>query len=162
MGLNSPYIEHVNEGTVDNLEVFEKQNGRNNVSFSEINTNGRNLLTDLTIKKISSKILVKRNGLSYVGDKIDARQHHPANIDHSLPSKYPNSLFSKGVKILNEHFVGFIMKETKDKIVVFGDYVQRYDIPKSKTYEVGGNIILNMNVKEFVTYEVDNYTPLPK
>ena len=42
-------------------------------SFHEINTNGRNLLTDLTIKKISSKILVKRNGLSYVGDKIDAR-----------------------------------------------------------------------------------------
>ena len=62
----------------------------------------------------------------------------PTNIDHSLPSKYPNSLFSKGVKILNEDFVGFIMKETKDKIVVFGNYVQRYDIPKSKTYEVGG------------------------
>jgi len=83
-------------------------------------------------------------------------------IDHSLPSKYPNSLFSKGVKILNEDFVGFIMKETKDRIVVFGNYVQRYDIPKLRTYEVGGNIILNMNVEEFVTYEVDNYTSLPK
>ena len=66
------------------------------------------------------------------------------------------------VKILNEDFVGFIMKETKDKIVVFGNYGQRYDIPKSKTSEVGNNIILNMNIKEFVSYEVDNYTPLPK
>jgi hypothetical protein len=55
-----------------------------------------------------------------------------------------------------------VCHETKDKIVVFGNYVQRYDIPKSRTYEVGGNIILNMNVEEFVTYEVDNYTSLPK
>ena len=161
MGLNSPYIGHINEGTVDNLEVFEKQNGRNNVSFSEINTNGRNLLTDLTIKKMSRKNLAKRNGLSYVDAEINAR-YRPTNIDHGLPSKYPNSLFSKGVKILNEDFVGFIMKETTDKIVVFGNYVQRYDIPKSKTYEVGDNIILNMNIKEFESYEVDNYASLPK
>ena len=161
MSLNSPYIGHANEETIDNLVVFEEQNGRNNIPFSEIKTTGRNLLTDLTIKKISRKYLVNRNGLLYIDDKIDAR-HLSTNIDHSLPSKYPNSLFSKGVKILNEDFVGFIMKETKDKIVVFGNYVQRYDIPKSKTYEVGGNIILNMNLKEFVTYEVDNYTSLPK
>ncbi len=161
MSLNSPYIGHVNKETVDNLAVFEKQNGRNNISFSEIRTTGRNLLTDPTIKKISSKYPVERNGLSHVDDKIDTR-HLPTNIDHSLPSNYPNSLFSKGVKILNKDFVGFIMKETKDKIVVLGNYVQRYDIPKSKTYEVGGNIILNMNVKEFITYEVDNYTSLPK
>ena len=38
------------------------------------------------------------------------------------------------------------MKETKDKIVVFGNYVQRYDIPKSKIYKVEGNVILNLNV----------------
>ncbi|WP_458720397.1 hypothetical protein [Candidatus Nitrosocosmicus sp. R] len=47
MGLNSPYIEQINEWTIDNnLEVFEKRNGRNNGSFYEMNTNGRNLLTD--------------------------------------------------------------------------------------------------------------------
>ena len=139
--------------------MSEEQNGRNNIHFSE-KTTPRNLLTDLTIKKMSRKCLVKRNGFSYVDDEINARHLLP-NIDHGLPSKYPNSLFSKGVKILNEDFVGFIMKETKDKIVVFGNYVQRYDIPKSKTYEVGDNVILNMNIKEFLTYEVDNYTSLP-
>ena len=111
---------------------------------------------------MSRKNLVKRNGQSNVDDdEINAR-YLPTSIDHALPSKYPNSLFSKGVKILNEDFVGFIMKETKDKIVVFGNYVQRYDIPKSKTYEVGDNIILNMNIKEFESYEVDNYASLPK
>jgi hypothetical protein len=54
------------------------------------------------------------------------------------------------------------MKETKDKMVVFGNYVQRYDIPKSKIYKVESSVILNMNVAEFLTYEVDNYTPLPE
>jgi hypothetical protein len=161
MSLNSPYIGHVKKETVDNLVRFEGQTGRNNIPFSEIRTTLRNLLMDLTINKISSKYPVKRNDLSHVDDKINVR-HFPTNIDHGLPSKYPNSLFSKGVKILNGDFVGFIMRETKDKIVVFGNYVQRYDIPKSKTYEVEGNIILNMSVKEFVTYEVDNYTSLPK
>ncbi len=142
------------------MVVSEEQNERNNIPFSEIKTAGRNMLTNLIIKKILRKYVVYRNVLSYVYDEIDARRL-PTYIDHSLPSKYPNSLFSKGVKILNEDFVGFIMKETKDKIVVFGNYVQRYDIPKSKTSEVGDNIILNMNIKEFLTYEVDNYTSLP-
>ena len=31
-----------------------------------------------------------------------------------------------------------------------------------KHMKYGGNIFLNMNMKEFVTYEVDNYTSLPK
>ena len=160
MSLNSPCIGYTNKETIDNLVLSEEQKGRNNMHFSEIKITPRNLLTDLTIKKISRTYQVKRNGLSYIDDEINAR-HLLTNIDHDLPSKYPNSLFSKGVKILNEDFVGFIMKETKDKIVVFGNYVQRYDIPKSKTYEVGDNIILNMNIKEFLTYEVNNYTSLP-
>ena len=157
----SPYLGHENKETIDNLVTYEEQNGRINIHFSEIKATPRYLLTDLTIKKMSRKNLVKRNGLSHVDAEINAR-YLPTNIDHGLPSKYPNSLFSKGVKILNDDFVGFIMKETKDKIVVFGNYVQRYDIPKSKTYEVGDNIILNMNIKEFESYEVDNYASLPK
>jgi len=161
MSLVSPYLGYENKETIDTLVIYEEQNGRNNIHFSEIKTTPRNLLTDLTIKKMSRKNLAKRNGLSYVDAEINAR-YRSTNIDHGLPSKYPNSLFSKGVKILNEDFVGFIMKETTDKIVVFGNYVQRYDIPKSKTYEVGDNIILNMNIKEFESYEVDNYASLPK
>ena len=161
MSLVSPYLGYENKETIDNLVIYEEQNGRNNIHFSEIKTTPRNLLTDLTIKKMSRKTLAKRNDLSYVDAEINTR-YRPTNIDHGLPSKYPNSLFSKGVKILNEDFVGFIMKETTDKIVVFGNYVQRYDIPKSKTYEVGDNIILNMNIKEFKSYEVDNYASLPK
>ena len=161
MSLNSPYIGYVNEEPVDNLIILEEQNGRNYVPYSEIKTTDRNMLTSLIIKKISRKYLAYRNGLSYIDNKIDAR-HLLTNIEHSFTSKYPDSLFSKGVKILNEDLVGFIMKETKDKIVVFGNYVQRFDIPKSKIYKIVGNVILNMDADEFLTYEVDNYTSLPK
>ncbi len=58
MSLNSPYIGHENKETIDNLVVFEEQNGRNNIPFSEIKTTARNMLTNLTIKKISRKYLI--------------------------------------------------------------------------------------------------------
>ena len=75
---------------------------------------------------------------------------------------YPNSLFSRGVRILNEDFVGFVMKETKDSMVVFGDNDQRFDIPKSKIKEVGSNVILNIEIDELMTFKVNNLTVLPK
>jgi len=161
MSLNSPYIGYVNKETVDKLVVVEEQNERNNIHFSETKTTGRNLLMDLRMKEISRKFLVNRSNPLNVYDIIKIR-HLPTDRFKSYPAIYPNSLLSKGVKILNEDFVGFIMKETNDKIVVFGNYVQRYDIPKSKIYKVGGNVILNLNVAEFLTYEVNNYTSLPK
>lgn len=42
------------------------------------------------------------------------------------------------------------MKETDDKIVVFGDHNFRYDIPKSKIIAVGRNVILDMNFPEIL------------
>jgi hypothetical protein len=37
------------------------------------------------------------------------------------------------------------MKETDDKIVVFGGHDYRYEIPKSKIFAVGMNVILDMD-----------------
>lgn len=161
MSLNSPYIGYVNKEPVDNLVILAEQNEGNDIPFSEIKTTGRNLLVDVAMKEISRKFLVNRSNHLNADDIIKVR-HLPTDRLKSYPAMYPNSLLSKGVKILNEDFVGFIMKETTDMIVVFGNYVQRYDIPKSEIYKIGGNVILNMNVAEFLTYEVDNYTSLPK
>jgi hypothetical protein len=38
--------------------------------------------------------------------------------------------FNKGVKVLDSPHVGHVVKETDDKIVVFGHYDYRFDIPK--------------------------------
>jgi hypothetical protein len=53
------------------------------------------------------------------------------------------------------------MKETGDKIVIFGSFGYRFDLPKSKIKEVGRNVILNMDVNELMKYKVDRDAPLP-
>lgn len=42
-----------------------------------------------------------------------------------------------GVRVLNEYHAGHITKETDDKIVIFGSFGYRFDVPKSKIKEVG-------------------------
>ena len=70
---------------------------------------------------------------------------------------FPNSLFNKKVSLSGNNFVGFIMEMTDSKIVVFGDYEQRYDIPKTKATVVDdNNIIIDMDWNEFVTYRVNS------
>jgi len=68
---------------------------------------------------------------------------------------FPNSLFNKKVSLLNNNFVGFMMKMTDAKIIVFDDYEQRYDIPKIKTAEVDNNIIVDMEWNEFASYRLN-------
>jgi hypothetical protein len=75
--------------------------------------------------------------------------------------KYPKGLFNKGVRVLNEDHVGHIMKETDDKIVIFGSFGYRFDVPKSKIKEVGRNVILNMDINELMKYKIDRDAPLP-
>ena len=54
------------------------------------------------------------------------------------------------------------MKETDDKIVIFGDHNYRFDVPKSKIKEVGRNVILNIDFPELASiYKIDRNAPLP-
>ena len=70
----------------------------------------------------------------------------------SYEGKYPNTLFNKGVRAKNEDHVGHVMKETNDKIVVFGEGNNRFDIPKSEIYQVGMNVILKIDFPEIFKY----------
>ena len=101
--------------------------------------------------KTHSHLAVKTHGL-----------HHLGRIDlGTYEREYPKSLFNKGVRANNEDHVGYIMKETPDKIVVFGDRGYRYDIPKSHIIAVGRNVILDIDYPEIFKYEVDRDAPLP-
>jgi hypothetical protein len=57
--------------------------------------------------------------------------------------------------------VGYVAKETDDKIMVFGDRDYRYDIPKSKIIAVGRNVIVDMDFPDIFNYKVDRNAPLP-
>jgi hypothetical protein len=45
--------------------------------------------------------------------------------------------FNKGVMALDAPHIGHVIRDTDDKIVVFGDGNDRYDIPKSEIKMVG-------------------------
>jgi hypothetical protein len=53
------------------------------------------------------------------------------------------------------------MMETKNKIVVFGHYDWRFDIPKSKIIAVGRNVIIGVDYKDVFKYRVDRNADLP-
>jgi len=72
-------------------------------------------------------------------------------------SKY----FNKGVKTLDNPKIGFVVRETHDKIVIFGEGNNRFDIPKSEIYQVCVNVILKIDFPEIFKYRVDKNSPLP-
>ena len=75
--------------------------------------------------------------------------------------RYPTSLFNKGVRTQDEEHLGHVMKEADDKIVVWGLYDWRFDVPKDKIISVGRNVILGMDYSDVFKYRVDRNAPLP-
>ncbi len=70
--------------------------------------------------------------------------------------------FNRGVMALDFPHVGYVVRETDDKIIILGDYNYRFDVPKSGIKEVGRNVILNMDFSELASkYKVDKNAPLP-
>ena len=70
--------------------------------------------------------------------------------------------FNKGVKVLDAPHIGFVVRETDDKIVVFGDGKIRYDIPISEIQTTGKNVLIGLNLQDIEKkYKVDRDTPLP-
>jgi class 3 adenylate cyclase/sporulation protein YlmC with PRC-barrel domain len=162
MALDSPYIGHVVRETEDKIVIFGEGNDRYDVPKSEIQTTGRNVLIGLNIHEIANKYKVNRQEPLPTSVPIQA-WIQGENLDlATYERKYPKGLFNKGVRVLNEDHIGHVMKETNDKIVIFGDYNYRFDVPKSKIKEVGRNVILNIDFPELTSkYKIDKNAPLP-
>ena len=69
--------------------------------------------------------------------------------------------FNKGVMALDVPDIGHVVRETDDKIVIFGEYNYRFDVPKSKIKEVGRNVILDMKYPELFKFKVYRNVQLP-
>jgi hypothetical protein len=161
MALDAPYIGHVIRETADKIVVFGERNDRFDILKSEIQTTGRNVLIGLNLSDITKKYKVKHD--EPLPTTVPSEHWTQGeNLDlATYERKYPKSLFNKGVRVLNEDHVGHVMKETDDKIVIFGSFGYRFDVPKSKIKEVARNVILNMDINELMKYKVDRNAPLP-
>src|ERR671910_3273646 len=70
--------------------------------------------------------------------------------------------FNKGVKALDAPDIGHVVRETPDRIVVFGGGDERYDIPISEVQQVGANVLIGLRIYDIVTkYKVSRQELLP-
>jgi sporulation protein YlmC with PRC-barrel domain len=69
--------------------------------------------------------------------------------------------FNKGVKALDEPNVGFVARETSDKIIIFGAKNERYDVPVKEIQQVGANVLLGLKYSDLAKYSVPRNSPLP-
>ncbi|MGC2427728.1 MAG: adenylate/guanylate cyclase domain-containing protein, partial [Nitrososphaeraceae archaeon] len=153
---------HVVRETYDKIVVFGEGNDRYDIPKSEIQTTGRNVLIGLNLSEIAKRYKVNRQEPLPTTVPLE-HWTQGENLDlATYERKYPKSLFNKGVRVLNEDHIGHVMKETDDKVVIFGSYGYRFDVPKSMIKEVGRNVILNMDFPELAAkYKVDRNVELP-
>ena len=159
--LDNPDIGYVVRETPDKIIVFGGKGNRFDIPLSEIKQVGANVLIGLPFSELERKYKVNRN------DPLPTSRRDPWKDDKQqvdlayYEGKYPKSLFNKGVRAENEDDLGFVAKETPDKIIVFGYSNDRYDIPKSEIIAVGMNVIIGKNFPELSKYKVDRNAPLP-
>lgn len=60
--------------------------------------------------------------------------------------------FNRGVKTLDRSDIGYVARETSDKIIVFGSKNQRYDITIKEILQVGANVLIGLNYDELQEY----------
>jgi sporulation protein YlmC with PRC-barrel domain len=158
--LDQPNIGFVVRETPDKIVVFGEGNTRYDIPDKEIQQVGANVLLGLKTSDLQ-KYAVPRNA-PLPTSRTDPWDDDKKHIDFaSYEGKYPNTLFNKGVRAKNEDDVGHVFKETLEKIIVFGQYNRRYDIPKEEIYQVGMNVILKIDFPEIRKYEVNKDSPLP-
>jgi hypothetical protein len=158
--LDSLHVGYVVRDAEDVIVVFGAGDDRYDIPKSQIKFAAGNVLIDLLFHEIVRKYKVSRDA------PLPSSRKDPwttaGDVDLATYEKqYPRSLFNKGVRTQDEEHVGHVMKETDDKIVVWGHYDWRFDVPKSKIIAVGRNVILGMNYKDVFQYKVSRDAPLP-
>lgn len=158
--LDEPNVGYVVRETPDKIIVFGEKNERYDIPIKEIQQVGANVLIGLKFDDLN-KYAVSRNA-PLPASREDPWDEGDRMVDlATYEGKYPNTLFNKGVRAKNEDHVGHVLKETSDKIVIFGENNKRFDVPKSEIYQVGMNVILKIDFPEIFNYEVEKSAPLP-
>jgi len=163
MALDAPHIGYVVRETSDKIVVFGEGDDRFDIPKEAIRFASRNVLIDLPFYEIVRKYKVSRDDpLPTDMTPIPYPKEWPPDVDlATYEGRYPKSLFNRGVRTQDEEHVGHVMKETDDKIVVWGHYDWRFDVPKSKIIAVGRNVILGMDYPDIFQYKVDRNASLP-
>ncbi len=75
---------------------------------------------------------------------------------------WEGTLFNMGAMVKDRIYIGHVVREADDVIVVFADEGgERWDIPKKYIKVVGKNVFCDMEMKDLAKYEVSKDKPLP-
>jgi hypothetical protein len=70
--------------------------------------------------------------------------------------------FNRAVIALDAPHIGYVVRETPDKIVVFGDGKDRWDIPIREIQDVSKNVLIGLKHSDIdKKYKVSRDSPLP-
>lgn len=164
MALDAPHVGWVVRETDSKIVVFGEGDDRFDIPKDKIRFASRNVLIDLPFYEIARRYKVNRDDPlpTDVAPISPWPKEWPQDVDlATYEGRYPKLLFNKGVRTQDEEHIGHVMKETDDKIVVFGHYDWRFDIPKSKIIAVGRNVILGMDYHDVFQYRIERNAPLP-
>ncbi len=161
IALDAPHFGYVVRETDDKIVVFGDGKERYDIPLSEIQTVSKNVLVGLKFEEIAKKYSVDRDASLPTSKYVDPWGADDTTDFATYMKEYAKTLFNKGVRIADEDHVGHVMKESDDKIVIFGERDYRFDVPKSKIIAVGRNVILGMDWDELFSYKVDKNAPLP-
>ena len=75
---------------------------------------------------------------------------------------WEGTLFNMGVMVKDRIYIGHVVREADEVIVVFADEGgERWDIPKKYIKVVGKNVFCDMEMKDLPKYEVSKEKSLP-
>jgi hypothetical protein len=108
-----------------------------------------------------NNIQFKERFLCLQAEKIHGRMIKTMWFWQAMKVSIQTHYLIKELEQKKEDHVGHIMKETSDKIVIFGEGNNRLDIPKSEIYQVGMNLILKIDFPEMFKCKVSKDSLLP-
>lgn len=162
MSLDCPMIGHVVRETEDKIVVFGLGDDRYDILKTEIQSDSSvRIMIGLPLYEIARRYKrSRRESLPRSRKDPDDARPLSSKGEEEQPAK---SLSNKSVVTMDKEHVGHIISETKDKIVVFGHYMYRFDIPKSEIHSINTKniVVLRTRYDNVFRYGVDRNARLP-
>ena len=117
-----------------------------------------------TIEKSTYIRIVNREGKTIFG-----RSYIPSGskiifeeLERLTDVPWQGTLFNMGAMVKDRTYIGHIVREADEVVVVFADSGgERWDIPKKYIKVTGKNVFLDMTLNDLKKYEMSKDSPLP-
>lgn len=155
-------IGHVVKETKNQIVVFGKRNKRYDIPVWKIKVVNNDILIDMNLQEIEDSYTIDRDAPLPTSSNERSRSWQSItnpNLYQYERKYYYNSLVNKSVKTRNDHYIGYVFKETDEQIIIIDNKENiKYDVAKSKIVDVGINVIVDIDTTSIMLYKIDHNT----